>query len=147
MPDNHSKRSDRCSDMTVAFCTADDARQLLIFAAGDREWGTNRKSWLGRAAARLGITPRRAKALFYGEPVKLGGDEYLRICQRAAAIERAINEQKAAQDELAQALARARAIAAGGVLPVAGEGGDADGHAPLLHGTSGSAGNTGGAAG
>jgi hypothetical protein len=40
---------------------------LFAVVAGNRAWTDNRKSWIARGARRAGISPRQAKAIFYGE--------------------------------------------------------------------------------
>lgn len=58
------------------------AREMLCELAGPRGWHDTRESWLARGARRAGLTLRRARAIFYQEPLRLTADEYLGI-QRA----------------------------------------------------------------
>jgi len=55
------------------------ARSKLCDLAGPRGWHDTREAWLARGARKAGISIRRARALFYHEPMKLGADEYLAI--------------------------------------------------------------------
>lgn len=55
------------------------ARAMLCDLAGQRGWHDTRESWLARGARKAGITLRRAKALFYEEPLRLTANEYLGI--------------------------------------------------------------------
>lgn len=55
------------------------ARAMLCDLAGQRGWHDTRESWLARGARKAGITLRRAKALFYEEPLRLSANEYLGI--------------------------------------------------------------------
>jgi hypothetical protein len=55
------------SEMSEKLSGDRSVRELVALVAGPRDWHDNRKSWLGRAAQRAGITYRQAKALFYGE--------------------------------------------------------------------------------
>lgn len=56
---------------------AADMRRFVQVAADARAWGDNIKSRLARAARVLGITPRRAKALFYKEAKVIPVEEYM----------------------------------------------------------------------
>ena len=53
--------------MPEKFSEVCSMRESIAAAAGPEEWFDNRKSWLGRAANRAGISYRQAKSLFYGE--------------------------------------------------------------------------------
>ncbi len=69
------------------------AREMVIALAGHRPFGETRGSQLHKLAERLAITPRRIKALFYQEPLRLREREY-------AAIERAYEDSRAAMAAL-----------------------------------------------
>jgi hypothetical protein len=55
------------------------ARDMLCDIAGQRGWNDTRESWLARGARKAGLSARRARALFYAEPIRLSADEYLAI--------------------------------------------------------------------
>jgi len=66
------------------------ARGMICELAGPRGWHDTREAWLARGARKAGITLRRARALFYQEPIKLGADEYLTIERNWEAAARAV---------------------------------------------------------
>ncbi len=55
------------------------ARDMLCELSGPRGWHDTRESWLARGARRAGLTLRRARAVFYQEPIRLTADELLGI--------------------------------------------------------------------
>lgn len=55
------------------------SRARLCDLCGPRGWNDTRESWLARGARKAGLTLRRARALFYSEPIRLDADEYLAI--------------------------------------------------------------------
>lgn len=55
------------------------ARDMLCDLSGPRGWNDTRESWLARGARKAGLSIRRARALFYAEPIRLSADEYLAI--------------------------------------------------------------------
>ena len=55
------------------------ANEMLREVCGPRGWNDTRESWLARGARAIGMSPRRARALFYQEPIRLSADEYLQI--------------------------------------------------------------------
>jgi hypothetical protein len=55
------------------------ARDMLCDLSGPRGWNDTRESWLARGARKAGLSARRARALFYAEPIRLSADEYLAI--------------------------------------------------------------------
>lgn len=55
------------------------ARDMLCDLSGPRGWNDTRESWLARGARRAGLSLRRARAIFYLEPIRLDADEYLAI--------------------------------------------------------------------
>lgn len=55
------------------------ARDMLCELSGPRGWNDTRESWLSRGARRAGLSLRRARAIFYCEPIRLEADEYLGI--------------------------------------------------------------------
>jgi hypothetical protein len=74
------------------------ANEMLRVVCGPRGWNDTRESWLARGARAVGLSPRRARALFYQEPIRLSADEYI-------AIERAwegATQAMAASDDLAR---------------------------------------------
>lgn len=66
------------------------ARDMLCELSGPRGWNDTRESWLARGARRAGLTLRRARAIFYQEPIRLEADEYLGIERAYAAASRAV---------------------------------------------------------
>jgi hypothetical protein len=84
------------------------ARLMLIDAAGPRGWSDTREAWIARGARYLGISYRRAKKLFYEEPIKLGADEYFNIERAWQSATRAM----AASSEMARASAAIASSAA-----------------------------------
>lgn len=61
-----------------------EMRRFVMIAADARPWGDNVKARLARAARILGISPRRAKALYYLEAKVIPVEEY-RACEQVAA--------------------------------------------------------------
>jgi hypothetical protein len=61
-------------------------RELVGLVAGPRDWLDNRKSWLTRAARRIGISGRQAKALFYQEITDADHRSARLLRDKAAAI-------------------------------------------------------------
>lgn len=55
------------------------AHDMLVGLCGPRGWNDTRESWLTRGARRARLSLRRARAIFYLEPIKLTADEYLAI--------------------------------------------------------------------
>lgn len=55
------------------------AHDMLINICGPRGWNDTRESWLARGARRARLSLRRAKAIFYQEPIRLTADEYVAI--------------------------------------------------------------------
>lgn len=94
--------------------TAEEVQGLLQdfvgVAAGPREWGDNRKSWLARGAARLGITYQRARAFWYGRVGNVPAHEWETLKRRA----RRVAEEQAARHahvaEIRAAIERLRSI-------------------------------------
>jgi hypothetical protein len=80
------------------------ANEMLIEVCGPRGWNDTRESWLARGARRIGMSPRRARALFYQEPIRLSADEYL-------GIERAWQSASQAMEASAE-MARSSAVLA-----------------------------------
>lgn len=70
-PSKHQEKS--------AVSAATRARDMLCDLSGPRGWNDTRESWLARGARRAGLSIRRARAIFYGEPLRLTADEYLSI--------------------------------------------------------------------
>lgn len=99
------------------------ARDMLCDLSGPRGWNDTRESWLARGARKAGLSIRRARAIFYQEPIRLDADEYL-------AIERAHQTAYAAvaalQSLASDAAIRARQADAGAGGGTDGDGGPAD---------------------
>lgn len=104
--------------------TAEQARDLLISAAGPRDLGApSVKLMLARAARRLGIGLRRARAIYHREARLIGADEWESIKRHAA--ENSIKSEWGAADHAALAIrvreaaapARRRADELGGAMP------------------------------
>lgn len=55
------------------------ARDMLCELSGPRGWNDTRESWLARGARKTGLSLRRARAIFYQEPIRLDADEYLQV--------------------------------------------------------------------
>lgn len=70
------KKSYRFEEMSSATTVA---REMLCCLCGDRGWHDTRESWLAKGARAAGLTIRRARGIFYNEPIKLSADEYLAI--------------------------------------------------------------------
>ncbi|HQS14995.1 MAG TPA: hypothetical protein PLV46_05020 [Reyranella sp.] len=95
------------------------ARDMLCDLSGPRGWNDTRESWLSRGARRAGLSLRRARAIFYQEPIRLDADEYL-------AIERAHQNAHAAVATL-QSLASDADLRPGQADAASGEGADGEG--------------------
>lgn len=74
-------------------------REALATAAGQRGWGTTREAWLARAARRVGLTPGRAKRLWYGEARRIDAAEYVALTARAAELREASAQRRRRLDE------------------------------------------------
>lgn len=59
------KKSGEIEKMYSPDAVADEMRQAVIAAGGNRQWSDTRDAWLSRAANVLGIGQPRAKSLFY----------------------------------------------------------------------------------
>lgn len=55
------------------------AHDMLIDLCGQRGWNDTRESWLARGARKARLSLRRARAIFYQEPIRLTADEYIAI--------------------------------------------------------------------
>lgn len=86
MTERPEKRSECQENPSVSAVELSRAR--LCDLCGPRGWNDTRESWLARGARKAGLTLRRARALFYSEPIRLDADEYLAI-ERAYAAARA----------------------------------------------------------
>lgn len=107
MPSHRSKDTSMSSTDIAA-----DMRRFVMLAAGQPTWSDNVKARLARAARVLGITPRRAKALFYGEAKVISASEYFALSAKADEISRkasAIREH----DEQIRLMAASRHSVAG----------------------------------
>ena len=68
----------RSTSLEMSTATAaEEMRRFVMIAADARPWGDNLKARLHRAARVLGISPRRARAIYYREAKVIGADEYL----------------------------------------------------------------------
>lgn len=120
MPEFQHKPSESKEKPTVS--AIELARGMICELAGPRGWHDTREAWLARGARKAGITLRRARALFYQEPIKLGADEYLTIERNWQAATRAV--------EALQHLARQANVSLG--RAAAGEGGEGEGEGRRL---------------
>src|SRR5688572_24020036 len=98
------------------------ARDMLCELSGPRGWHDTRESWLARGARRAGLTLRRARAIFYQEPLRLTADEYLGIERAWQSASQAV----ASLSHMAGHASLQTGAAAGGGSPVA----DAPGRRP-----------------
>lgn len=67
--------------------TSEEVREFLC--AVPRQHSDTRDSWLRRAGAFLGLTPRRARSVWYREKVRIDHDEYLRMRARIEGLKQA----------------------------------------------------------
>lgn len=94
------------------------ARELIIAAAGPRDWDTTRARWLETGARRLRLSFARARAIFYGEARLIGAEEWEALQRRAAELnikeawEKA-NHERDSMDLRAAAVVAARPAAGG----------------------------------
>lgn len=63
--------------MVKPMTTADEVREFLC--AVPRTHTDTRETWLRRASAFLGLTPRKARSVWYREKVRIDHDEYERM--------------------------------------------------------------------
>lgn len=84
--------------MLTASSANERARGMVIALGGQRGWSDTRGSWLARVARVVGLSPRRVRAIFYLEPIRLSADEYISI---QAAFERNHSLLRAADAALA----------------------------------------------
>jgi len=76
-----SKQSENLDNKTATQVTAaNEVRSFLC--AIPRTHHDTRETWLRRAGSFLGLTPRRARSVWYGEKVRIDADEYLRMRAR-----------------------------------------------------------------
>lgn len=80
------------------------ARDMLCELSGPRGWHDTRESWLARGARRARLSMRRARAIFYQEPIRLTADEYI-------AIEAAFRENGERLETAHEALAEVSGLA------------------------------------
>lgn len=100
-----SDKSSKDSEMVTS-----EAQRLLCEVAGPRDWDGNRKSWLARAARKLGFSYTRTRSIFYGEARVIRAEEWIRLTEEAAALKKSAQQRQEALHEL-DLLARA-AVAA-----------------------------------
>lgn len=77
-----------------------EMRRSIVTAGGTRGWQENRKSWLAKAARKIGITDRQARSLFY-----MQGNPRAELVERVrAAVGRLTKNtlDKEARNELAE---------------------------------------------
>lgn len=108
-----SKVSERPSTGAAMPSAAIIVRDVVIAAAGERGWSDTREAWIARAARRLGLNYRRARAIFYGEARRIDADEYLSLILRAESLRLEQARQEAVNAAI-QADLRARAAVAVG---------------------------------
>lgn len=117
-----SKRSEKREvSAEIASGIADEMRNAIGVAAGPRTWEDTRESWLWRAAHRLGIEPRRAKAFWYREARRIEAAEYVQVKTNLAQLEARANARDHELQALAAARARTAAALVGGVERPDGE--------------------------
>lgn len=73
--------------MVKAMTTSDEVREFLC--AIPRQHSDTRDSWLRRAAGLLGLSPRRARSVWYREKVRIDHDEYVRMRERIEGLKKA----------------------------------------------------------
>ena len=108
MPSHRSKDTSMSSAEVAA-----DMRRCVMVAAGPPTWADNVKGRLARAARVLGITPRRAKALFYMEAKVIPADEYLRLTRKTDDIRRHAQAIRGHDESIRQMAARRHPVAGG----------------------------------
>lgn len=83
-----SGSSEKPSKQTVkTMNAATEVRDFL--SAVPRQHSDTRESWLRRAGAFFGLTPRRARSVWYREKVRIDHDEYLRMRARIGELQKA----------------------------------------------------------
>lgn len=90
------------SDKKMASSVNLTMRDAIIAAAGERGWNDTRDSWLTRAARVLGLSPRKARSLFYGTPASVSAEEII----TAAAFLAAKQEREERAHEIRGDMAR-----------------------------------------
>lgn len=115
----HSSRSSESVEMS-SVDVAQDMRRCVMVAAGSPAWTDNVKARLARAARVLGITPRRAKSLYYLEVRVITAQEYLALSARVERIERLRDQAGKNHDAIRQMAAGLDRVARG---PADGDGG------------------------
>lgn len=98
---------DKRSKVKIVSDLALEMRQSVHRIAGERGWQENRKSWLAKAARKIGITPRQTRSLFYMEG-GLRAEIVDRV--RAAANKQQLTEAKNTYAELNARIARLEAV-------------------------------------
>lgn len=100
-----------------------EMRRSIVTAGGTRGWQENRKSWLSKAARRIGITDRQARSLFY-----MQGNPRAELVERvrAALVKLDRHNAKGARNEFQALNARIARVEA--LLRVS----DADFHQPEI---------------
>jgi len=121
---------DKCSEVKIVSDLALEMRQSIYELGGTRGWQENRKSWLAKAARKIGITPRQARSLFYMEG-GLRAEIVDRV--RAAKKQELIAETRNEYAELTARIARLEAL-----LSIS----DADFHQPEIDAVREMAGRT-----
>lgn len=94
MSKNSDKSSKDCEMVTI------EASALVATAAGPREWSDNRKSWLARAARRLGFTYSRTRSIYYGEARIIRAEEWIRLNEEADSLKRSAQQRQEALHDL-----------------------------------------------
>ncbi len=94
---------DKCSKENVVSEPALEMSRSICVVAGKRGWQENRKSWLAKAARRIGITDRQVRSLFYFE-----GNPRAELVERVRAAVRKLDKNiaKEARNELQEISAR-----------------------------------------
>jgi hypothetical protein len=86
MAEKSNKRSG-VEKMSTAVPANERARAMIIALAGQRSWSDTREAWLARVARSVALSPRRIRAIFYQEPIRLSADEYISIQSRFARLD------------------------------------------------------------
>jgi hypothetical protein len=84
------KSPSQIKERTAAMTATARANEMLRDVCGPRGWNDTRESWLARGARIIGMSPRRARALFYQEPIRLSADEYIAIQQAYEAAQQSM---------------------------------------------------------
>jgi hypothetical protein len=93
--------------MMTAEAINDEARQLLLFAAGAQRPDETKEAMLARAARRLEITFNRARDIYHRRARLIAAHEYMNLRTKALEAARAELDRQNAELRLAEARAAA----------------------------------------